>query len=208
MHQLQENPKIQRQINSQLQKDVRVVQPSGEDILTNTKNCRWTHPMILVKLFQQVTHFQSLFQVVVLQQKLTMVIPIDPRNPSIKVFVQTSKDLVHVNRLKCFPSSKNNSMVLIFRLSLSYLCCTGKFYTVDFLEGEIMRQLGFEVQLINMVLLETKSKYLIKIINSFDQHRIVHLLRLSTHAFFNLINVCYTERWITEEEGSRNQILK
>ena len=39
--------------------------------------------------------------------------------------------------------------------------------------------------------------YLVKIINSFDQHRIVNLLHLSTFSFFNFINICNPERGIT-----------
>lgn len=47
--------------------------------------------------------------------------------------------LVHINCLKSFSTRKNNSMVLVFRLALSYLCWPWQFYTEDFLEKEKTR---------------------------------------------------------------------
>lgn len=41
------------------------------------------------------------------------------------------------------------------------------------------------------------NNYLIKIIDSFDQYRVVNLLYLSTFSLFNFINICHTKGGIT-----------
>jgi len=46
------------------------------------------------------------------------------------------------------------------------------------------------------VKISKKLKYLIKIINSLDKHRVENFLHFSAFSFLNLINVCYTERGI------------
>lgn len=40
--------------------------------------------------------------------------------------------------------------------------------------------------------------YLIKIIKSFHQYRIVYLLHLSIIPLLNFVDICYTEGWIAK----------
>jgi len=77
--------------------------------------------MILIKFFQKVTHFQSFFQVIILE-----VISNKPISTGLTPIVNLFElshfiifYLVHVDSLKSFTSSKNDGMVLVFWLSFS-----------------------------------------------------------------------------------------
>ena len=49
------------------------------------------------------------------------------------------------------------------------------------------------------------DNHLIKILHSFDQHRIINLLDLSTFSFFNFVNICNTQGWIAGKKERESQ---
>ena len=109
--------------------------------------------------------------------------------------------LVHINGLKSFSPSENYSMVLIFRFSFSYLCCTWQFYSIDFLwTGTKTVSACGTAKKKGDSAWGSKDTYLVKVINCFDQYRIVNLLYFSTFTLFHFINICHSKRRITVQQ--------
>lgn len=106
--------------------------PAGKYVLSNSKNWWISYTiMFFVKLLQQIPHFQSFFQVIIL---LNECLAIETFKCFIFLcYVSMMKDLIHINCLQAFSSGENNSMILIFWLPFTQHCRSWKLYFVNYL---------------------------------------------------------------------------
>lgn len=128
-------------------------------------------------------------------------------------------DLIHIYSLQGFTTSENDSMILILRFSFTNFCWrTWKLDTIYFLAYAylirifwtfhvwIIYQVGVFIRNVDAIYLFALPlrliSYLIQLLPTLDQYRVIKLLIFPVNCLLSLIYISNAQRWIPSRSNS------